>query len=167
MLIAIDFDGVIVEQDRPYDDATTPLAFKPGARDGLLALKRAGHKLLLWSARMSPALFNPDLDPLARVGVRPRVLSHRAIEINLARQRQMLEFVAAELQGVFDAIDDGSGGKPIVDMFIDDRCLRLGKGAKAYSWDDIAHAWGEPAYGAPPEARSEDGGREQSEAAEG
>ena len=38
MLIAVDFDGTIVRDDRPYEDTATPLAFLPGAKEGLLAL---------------------------------------------------------------------------------------------------------------------------------
>jgi hypothetical protein len=47
----------------------------------------------------------------------------------------MVNFVNLQLHGVFDAIDDGRGGKPIVDRFIDDK-------AGPVDWEDIADRWG-------------------------
>jgi hypothetical protein len=143
MFIAVDFDGTVVEQHgRAYDDVTTPLRLLPGARDGLQALKRAGHVLSLWSGRASPALLDdPMLDSLMRAGVR-RISSTTWPEqqrINRARHKQMLDFVRRELPGVFDAIDDGRSGKPSVDLFIDDKCLRYGA---SNSWRQIAASLG-------------------------
>jgi hypothetical protein len=148
MIIAVDFDDTIVEQGE-YADTTTPLRFKPGAREGLYSLKEAGHVLILWSGRASRALlYNPELDPLVRAGVRK--LNHgRWLErrpVHLARYRQMLAFVAAELPDVFAAIDDGAGGKPSADLFIDDKALRLGRGfgIGGTDWNEIARAYGAP-----------------------
>ena len=129
MTFYIDLDNTIVTQhDRDYGDVTTPLQFLPGAREALLALKAAGHVLVLWSARASRAmLYNPDLDPLVRCGVRkPEFYGRkgRDMALNWARYDQMLAFVAAELPGVFDAISDGSEGKPCGAQFIDDRSLQ-------------------------------------------
>lgn len=147
MRIGIDFDGTIVRQDdRPYDDVTTPLEFMPGAKHGLMTLKAAGHILLLWSGRVSRALLvDPLLDPLVRAG--SRVVSQARWEANLslnrARVQQMLDFVDAELPGIFDAIDDGAGGKPTVDLFIDDRAVRFGHGPGALSWQQLIYLYGE------------------------
>ncbi len=147
MIIAIDFDGTIVSQDRPYEDTTTPLAFLPGAREGLVALKRAGNVLVLWSGRASRALMeDPRLDPLVRAGVR-RIDAGRwsaSQALNRERHAQMLAFVEAELPGVFDAIDDGQAGKLSVDLFIDDRALRFGQGGASMGWAGITRSWGEP-----------------------
>jgi len=147
VIFAVDFDGTIVSMDRRYDDVTSPLRFLPGARAGLLALRRAGHHLLLWSARASPALLDsPELDPLVRAGVTSRGAWEKMLAVNRARHRQMLEFVERELPGVFAAVDDGRGGKPVnVDVFLDDRAVRLGRGAGAFSWREVARSWGEPA----------------------
>lgn len=137
MFIAVDFDNTIVQQDRPYEDVTTPLVFVPGALEGLRALKAAGHILLLWSGRASRALLeDPSLDPLVRAGVRRVDLQGWMARqpINLARYEQMLAFVAEHLPDVFDAVDDGLGGKPSVEVFIDDRAFRLGDGVKAVGW---------------------------------
>ena len=61
-----------------------------------------------------------------------------------ARYDQMVAFVGRELPGVFDAIDDGAGGKPNVDLFIDDKCLRFGRGMHAAGWRELAHWYGDP-----------------------
>jgi len=147
VIIAVDFDGTVVVQDgRAYDDIDSPLAFLPGAKEGLVALKAAGHTLLLWSARMSAALLiDPSLDPLVRANAR-RVntdLWERSQPLNQARCQQMLDFVDRELPGVFAAIDDGAGGKPQVDLFIDDKALRPGYGPGAMNWSRIAYLYGE------------------------
>jgi hypothetical protein len=153
MRLACDFDGTIVKQDgRAYDDVTTPLEFirDPGtgytSKDALLALKAAGHVLILWSARASRALlYDESLDPFVRCGARRAdpVRWERNRGINQARMAQMLDFIDAELPGVFACIDDGAAGKPSVDAFIDDRALRLGNGPGALTWAEIAFLYGE------------------------
>jgi len=147
MLIAVDFDGTIVRQDRPYADTTTPLAFLPGAREGLLALRRAGHTLILYSARTNRALlYTPEHDPLVRAGVRKVNLARWEAErpIHWARYFQMRRFVEAYLPGVFAVVDDGLQGKPTADLFIDDRALRYGFGHDAVGWNGIALSYGQP-----------------------
>ena len=160
MIIAVDWDGTCVEQDRPYDDVKTPPKLRPGAKAALAALKRAGHVLVLWSARASPALrTNPSLDPLVRAGVRKVHLGEwqRSRAVNEARYQQMLGFVRRELPGVFDAIDDGAAGKlPGVDLFVDDRAVRFGYAVGAAGWPEIAEMYGAAAprtTGAPARAR--------------
>jgi hypothetical protein len=147
VFIAIDFDGTIVRQEgRPYDDVVTPLEFMPNARDALHSLKAAGHKLILWSGRSSPAsLYDPSLDPLVRAGVRQLDIERWKSNqpLNQRRFEQMLDFVAVELPGIFDAIDDGAAGKLEVDMFVDDRALRIGPGALAVGWRRIEFLYGE------------------------
>lgn len=146
MLIAVDFDGVVVRTDRPFADTTTPLQFLDGAKEGLLALKQAGHTLLLYSARANRALlYTPEWDPLVRAGVRrPHEVAWTAgKELHWARYQQMLAFCKAELDGVFDAIDDGLQGKPLADLFIDDRALAVDVG-----WSHIALLYGAPSAGA-------------------
>lgn len=146
MLIAVDFDNVIVNvRGRAYTDTTTPLMFMPGAKEGLAALKRAGHKLLLYSARANRALlFTPEWDPLVRAGVkRPHeAVAAQSKALHWARYREMLAFCEAELPGMFDAIDDGLQGKPLADLFIDDRALTFGDGADRVEWPQIAMLYG-------------------------
>jgi len=147
MLVAIDFDGTIVSDDRPFEDVTTPLRFMPGAREALYALKRAGHTLILWSARTNRALlFTPEWDPLVRAGVRKPHLAtwEREKPLHWKRLRQMGRFVARHLPGVFDVIDDGLQGKAHADLFIDDRALRYGVGAESVGWNGVAMLFGEP-----------------------
>ena len=148
MIIAIDFDSTIVRSaGRPYADVTAPFQFMPGARRGLAALKRAGHILVLWSARSSPALTEDyHLDPLVRaelIGVDINEWpTMRAL--NCERRDHMLRFVEQQLPGIFDVIDDGRAGKlPGIDLFIDDRALRLGGGLGGVGWEAVARAYGE------------------------
>jgi len=143
VIIAVDFDGTVVKQEHAYDDLATPLEFMDGAREALYSLKRAGHLLLLWSARASRALlYDPNLNPLVRAGAVPsdrkRWLESKAL--NWARYHQMVEFVNRELPGVFDAIDDGLAGKPQADLFIDDRALVV-RGVA--TWARIQRQYGE------------------------
>lgn len=142
--IAIDFDGTLVSQDRPYNDLVTPLEFIPGAKEGLLALRAAGHFLLLWSGRASRALlYDPTLDPFVRAGAvdvnRAAWLESR--HLHMQRYHQMLDFVERMLPGVFDTIDDGLGGKPSCDLFIDDKACAMRGPA---TWARIARQYGEP-----------------------
>lgn len=147
MKIAVDFDDTIVIQvGRKYEDVTSPLVFVPGAKAGLWSLKNAGHKLLLWSGRASPTLLeDPDLDPLVRAGATASWMETwlETKEVHRARFDQMVKFVADKLPGVFDAIDDGRGGKPAVDMFIDDKAMRLSYGVSGSTWADLARTYGD------------------------
>jgi hypothetical protein len=140
MIIAIDFDGTIVREDRRYDDVYSPLVLMPSVRPGLESLRRAGHLLVLWSARMNRArMYLPEFDPLVRAG---HVAPHSSSELHAARWRQMLRFVAAELPGIFHAIDDGRQGKVCADLYIDNMSIRLG-GPEGWSWDDVRRVYGE------------------------
>lgn len=141
--IALEFDGVVVEPPLLFSDTTTPLQFIPGAKQGLLCLRRAGHILLLYSMRANRALREDRLlDPLVQTGavrVDPAVwLTNRPI--HEARYAQMLRFVDEKLPGVFDAVDDGRQGKPNVDLTIDDRTIGLVPGA---GWGRLVHLYGE------------------------
>lgn len=154
MIIAVDFDNTVVVQDgRAYEDLETPLQFLPSARQGLLALKAAGHILLLYSARANRALrFDPNLDPLVQAGVK-RVNMARWVasqELNQHRYDQMVVFVNTELPGVFDAVDDGQQGKPSADLYLDDKALCLGYGVYGVGWREVANMYGdlEAAHGA-------------------
>lgn len=146
MLIAVDFDGVVVSvKGRSFSDTTSPLSFMPGAKEGLIALKRAGHTLLLYSARANRSLlFTSEWDPLVRAGAkRPSQPAWTAAKgVYWARYHQMLNFCATELPGVFDAIDDGLQGKPLADLFIDDRALSMDAG-----WPHITLIYGDPTAG--------------------
>jgi len=140
MIIAIDFDGTLVEQDRPYDDLTTPPELRPGALDALKSMKAAGHIHLLWSARTNRALlYSPRWDPLYSSGIVAIDQRHwkSALDLHWARFRQMTEFVERELPGLIDEIDPGLQGKPCVDLFIDDRTP-----SGPIDWDEIRARYG-------------------------
>jgi hypothetical protein len=146
LIISIDFDGTVVDEaSRPFADTTTPLQLMPGARKALAALKAARHILILASCRANRALRDdPTLDPLVRADRRPidRVAWERARPIHQARYHQMLDFVAAELPGVFDAIDDGMQGKVCADLYIDNHALRFGAGLSGAGWASVAVEYG-------------------------
>lgn len=143
MLIAVDFDGVVVRRTHRFSDTEAPLEMMPYAREGLESLKRAGHTLLLYSARANRALlYTPEWDPLVRAGKRRpnEVAWTQGREVHWARYRQMLDFCATELAGVFDAVDDGLQGKPLADLFVDDRAAEFGADHKG--WLELAHLYG-------------------------
>lgn len=145
LVFLIDFDGTIVKDDRPYNDVTTPLEFIEipdeghvgydaktqraipfTTRDALVRLKDAGHKLVLWSARASPRLTkDPRLDLVWGKQRRPPRddKDWRArLRVNRARHQQMIQFVNDHLEGIFDAVDDGTiPGKPSFDVLVDDK----------------------------------------------
>ncbi len=147
MIIAIDFDDTIVQQNKPYDQVDGKFEFVEGAESALWALKRAGHTLLLWSNRASLALREDwQRNPLWRA--KPGVFStaikrtEASYALNELRYREMITFVHAKLGGLFDAIDDGAGSKPLVDIFIDDKAVQLG--GAGVSWTELQETHGEP-----------------------
>jgi hypothetical protein len=145
VFIAVDFDGTIVQMDHAYDDLKAPLVFVPRAKEALAALKNAGHVLMLWSARSSPALLvDPKHDPLVAAGVRKIPLKQwrASLPVNLARHQQMIDFVNRELPGVFAVLNGGAQrGKPDVDLFIDDRMAN----PQTVGWANIERVYGERA----------------------
>ncbi len=144
MIIAIDFDGTIVRQEHAFDDLETPLVLYDGAADALHALKRAGHLLLLYSARGNAAhRIDPRLSALVRAGKLPLDWEkwQKRKRIVERRFQQMIEFVNTSLPGVFDAIDDGMQGKPSADLFLDDRAFFNPE----EDWVWVAARYGEPA----------------------
>ena len=144
MIIAIDFDGTLVSNERAYDDVTSPLMMLPGALAALRALKRADHTVLIYSARANLALRrDPMLDPLVRAGHRPAAEARRWAASQMlaeARYRHMVEFCTQRLKGLVDAVDDGGQGKPMADLFIVDRAVSYG----LLSWAQIVQEYGEP-----------------------
>lgn len=145
LTICVDFDGTVVRGDLALD---APLELLPGAVEGLMSLKAAGHTLLLLSARGNQAsLVDPNLDPLVRAGIRDVDIEGWLEQqpLHQSRYDAMIAFVEKELPGVFDAIDDGLQGKPHADVFIDDRTLCVGPTpfAGAVGWARIARRLGD------------------------
>jgi hypothetical protein len=141
MRIAIDFDGTLVDDTRPYNDVSSPLKLLPGARKALESFKRAGHTIVVNSARANRSLREDwTLNPLWREKIEPfnydRWMANR--ELNEARYQQMREFCSDQLTGLVDVVDDGMQGKVSADVFIDDRAqnMRLG-------WTKLAELYGE------------------------
>jgi len=148
MRIAVDFDGTLVDDDREYADFTSPLKLKVGARQALQRLKYAQHTIIVCSARSNLALREDwRLNQLwlsGAVRFDPAFWAMN-LEVNRGRYEQMVTFVATELVGLVDAVDDGRQGKLMVDLFIDDRAVCLGQGAHAMNWRAVAELYGAPA----------------------
>jgi len=144
VILAIDADETLFDnRGREYGDVTTPIRLMPGARHALRCLKKAGHVIVVVSARANLALRkDPQLDPLVRAGKRSG--ARWSLEVNEARYRQMVDYCAMELDGLVDAVDDGGCGKYSADLFIDDKGLRYGYGQLALGWMEIARIYGEP-----------------------
>ena len=123
MKFLIDADGTLcVERGVPYD-ATTPIRWIDGALAGVAALKRAGHDLLLWSARDAPRMWMERNYPL--------------VQLNLARQKQMHDAIERDMPGMFE-VPEQRYGKPVFDKLIDDKSI-----PPPPSWFDIAEFFGE------------------------
>jgi len=146
VIVAVDLDSTLVDEwGRKFSDTTSPLKLMGGARKALQAMKAAGHVVLLYSARSNRALrVDPELDPLVRAGVVRLDRKEWEAEqpLHEARYQQMVQFAATQLKGLVDAVDDGAQGKPVADLFIDDRALRFGGGVDGHSWFDIARQFG-------------------------
>jgi hypothetical protein len=141
VIIAVDFDGTIVSDDQPFEDVKTPLRFMPGARQGLLRLRAAGHTLILFSARANAWMFrNPEMDPLVQAKVRKldQVRWEKNRPLHLARYEQMLTFIKRELPGVFALVWEHQG-KPPADVFIDDRSAPF----RLEGWRGMVHLYGD------------------------
>jgi hypothetical protein len=125
--IAVDFDGTIVA-------AQAPLAFLPGAADGLRALKLAGHYLILHSARCTPMDAAPAIEEEAGRFYETGEVPARA-EDSWARFSEMREFLRGA--GTWDLFDDvwQAPGKPMADLFVDDR-------AESPDWRVLAETLG-------------------------
>lgn len=141
LVFSVDYDGTVVVDDLPYADLVTPPTLVRGVKEALWSLRRAGHVLLLSSARANLALReDPELDPLVRCGARP--LDRRAWQesrgLHVARYEQMVAHVERELPGVFHAVDDGRQGKPAADLYVDDRAFKMVPGG----WAELARAHG-------------------------
>lgn len=147
MIICVDFDDTIVVQDgRAYEDVDTPLQFVPNAKLGLLALRAAGHVLVLYSVRANRSLReDPSFDPMVRAAIKRMDLEAwpSAQLINEARYQQMLQFVDDQLSGIFAVVDDGIQGKPAADMYIDDKAVNFGEGLHGTDWGAIIGTYGD------------------------
>jgi hypothetical protein len=144
MLIAVDFDETIARED----PSTSELSLLSGAKEGLESLRRAGHTLILYSARSNPCLWEDwRMNPLWEKGVAPldQAAWFAGAKAHRERRCAMIRFVRHALPGVFSLVYEG-GGKPVgVDLFIDDRSVRT-TGAFGIDWSEIANVWGEVGY---------------------
>lgn len=141
MIIACDFDATIVHQDRRFGDLEPDLHFIDGAKEALESLKRAGHTLILYSGRANRAnRLDWRLNPGYVSGAIPfdEKAWEKARPMHEELYREMLDFVAKELDGVFAYIDDGMQGKPSCDLFIDDKNLQFHG-----NWEDIQFQYGD------------------------
>ncbi|RIJ47770.1 hydrolase [Maribellus luteus] len=94
MIIAVDFDGTIVEHKYPQIGKELPFAF-----DTLKALQRKGHKLILWTYRTGK-----ELDDA----------------VELCRGKG-LEFYAINRNYPEEKLTENIGRKILADLYIDDR----------------------------------------------
>ena len=112
MLLAIDFDSTIAFSDWPK---IGPLV--PGALESLRKLREEGHHITIWSARNNK-----------QWGVAEKRRGMRAM-------RHFLDDNSVP----YDHIDDGAHGKPVADLFVDDRNLGTPlvylKGDWVVDWD--------------------------------
>lgn len=110
--IAVDFDLTLAEGD--------PLRWRANARDGLQALYRAGHRLILHSRRCTPLEESEDPDKEAMEFYRWGTTPPSALQ-QWAYFDEMRSFLKREgAWGLFHEVWQRPG-KPGADLFIDDR----------------------------------------------
>lgn len=145
MKICVDFDGTVVDRSGYYNDTTTPLEPMPGALEGLRVLVRS-HTVILSSCRSNTALrLDWRRNPLWRNDPDFDVEQWDVeLPVHKARYEQMLAYVEEHLQGVFAFIDDGSQGKILADLYLDDEALRMNGGWLSADWDVVQQVYGVP-----------------------
>lgn len=94
MIIAVDFDGTIVQHKYPEIGSEIPFAIK-----SLLCLQEEGHQLILWTYRTGDMLFE-------------------AVDFCESRG---LEFYAVNSNYPEEEFDDSVSRKIYADLYIDDR----------------------------------------------
>lgn len=105
--ICVDFDGTLCDHEFPGIGAP-----KPFAKEALTAFRAMGFHVMIWTCRTSHFHYDvfggdPDQSTLERVKV-----------------KEMIAYL--DKHGIpYDEIDDGSRGKPLAQLYIDDRGLRF------------------------------------------
>jgi hypothetical protein len=117
LTIAIDCDGTLVEAGAGPQDKLT---WRPGAKDAIKALAKAGHRLVLFSCRSNPIHDGMgrqrDAEDFYRWGTVPQ-----AVQDSWHYFGTMRKFLQDE--GVWDLFAEvwQSPGKPLAEVYIDDR----------------------------------------------
>ena len=121
MIFGVEFDGVIAER------RGREMVLRTGAKQGLLALRAAGHTLILHTTRAS----QPPTDD----GEAAKVLAHRDPEERRRSLAEMEAFLRKHgLWAVFVMVWD-QPGKPTVDRYLDARAL-------APRWPELVRTYG-------------------------
>jgi hypothetical protein len=109
MIIAIDFDGTIVEQEYPKIGK-----LKKDAKTVINKLYKNGHKIIIWTCRSNGNETKDDLDQMLRFLDKQGILYHAANK-NVP-------------EAPFDCYP-----KIYADLYIDDRAL----GWRGWKWEDV------------------------------
>lgn len=142
MLIAINFEGVLIERMKDPCSAYEPMRVRIGAKEGITDLKAADHILILTSQCSNLALRHDwRRNPLWNDGVVPFDLERWWKEKNRWENAyiRMCGFVAEEFPEMFDVVDNGNQGKIVADLYIDDRGCNV---RSSNMWADIAAQYG-------------------------
>jgi hypothetical protein len=116
--IAVDFDGTLASGNN-FPDIGEP---NPGARETLEYFKSLGYHILIWSCRTCHWHYDTfGGDPTQYTLERIPVL-------------KMIEWLHAH-KIPYDAIDDGSKGKPTADVYIDDKAVQYIP--EETGWEDV------------------------------
>lgn len=107
--VVIDFDGTIVEYKYPE---IGPL--KKDAVRAITLLKESGCYIIITSCRANSTLY-PSL-------------------LQRANQLHLIQMFLIENGIPFDEVDDGTQGKIVADIYIDDHAIEFKD-----NWDEIAH----------------------------
>ena len=106
-IVAVDFDGTLCDHEFPSIGAP-----KVGAKEALQRIRDLGFKILIWTCRTCH--FNYEIfggDPSTHTFERQSV-------------KDMIAWLDAN--GIpYDEIDDGSRGKPLANLYVDDKAWRF------------------------------------------
>ena len=112
MVVAVDFDGTIVDNSHPSVGA-----IKPGVKAALAALRAQGHIIVIWSCRTN-------------------LVPYKQSEENHRKCIEDMFNALVDNDIPFDYIDNGMQGKVAADVYVDDRSLRF-EGSWKDTYDSI------------------------------
>ncbi len=145
MIISVEFDRALAA---PHAYAAEEVRLRQSAVNALVALRRAGHVLIVTSPRSNlAARVDPSLNPLVRAGavrIDPKTWA-ASRETHSRRYTAMLRALKP-LGALIAAVDDGAQGPLLVDMAITGDTVVNGRSMATEprrAWAELALTYGD------------------------